>query len=91
MPICWSDEAWTDYVLWQTEDRKTLKRINLLVKDILRNGNEGLGKPEPLRFDYSGWWSRRIDSENRLVYRILENNLIEIATCKSHYKCEGSV
>ena len=81
----WSPEAWDDYVWWQTQDRKTLKRINALVKDIERNGaSEGTGKPEPLRGDLSGFWSRRIDEQNRLVYRVLGPN-IEIASCKSHY------
>lgn len=81
----WAPEAWDDYVWWQTQDRKTLKRINALVKDIERNGAAtGTGKPEPLRGDLSGFWSRRIDEQNRLVYRIREGNL-EIASCKSHY------
>ena len=65
----WSDQAWEDYLYWQTQDRKTLKRINALVKDIERNGlSMGIGKPEPLR--YRGVWSRRIDEENRLIYNI---------------------
>ncbi len=67
------------------QDRKTLKRINMLVKDIERNGvSEGIGKPEPLRGDLSGFWSRRIDERNRLVYRVVGANL-EIASCKTHY------
>ena len=81
----WSDEAWEEYLYWQTQDRKTLKRINRLLQDIDRNGNEGIGKPEPLRHDYQGFWSRRIDQVNRLVYRI-ENGQIEIAQCCLHYK-----
>lgn len=81
----WAPEAWDDYVWWQTQDRKTLKRINTLVKDIERNGpSGGIGKPEPLRGDLSGFWSRRIDEQNRLVYRIVGTSL-EIASCKSHY------
>lgn len=80
----WQDEAWEDYLYWQTQDRKTLKRINQLLQDISRNGYEGIGKPEPLKGDHSGWWSRRIDSSNRLVYRI-NNGQIEIAQCRSHY------
>lgn len=65
----WFDEAWDDYVSWQREDKKTLKRINALVKDIERgNGFDGIGKPEPLRGNLSGFWSRRIDDANRLVY-----------------------
>lgn len=79
-----SDQAWEDYVSWQREDRKTLKRINQLLKDIDRNGNEGIGKPEPLKGNFSGYWSRRIDEKNRLVYRIDGGNLL-IAACKSHY------
>ena len=76
-----SDQAWEDYVSWQSEDRKTLKRINQLLKDIDRNGNEGIGKPEPLKGNFSGYWSRRIDEKNRLVYRIDGGNLL-IAACK---------
>lgn len=80
----WQDEAWEDYIYWQTQDRKTIKRINQLLQDISRNGYEGIGKPEPLKGNYSGWWSRRIDAANRLVYRI-NNGQIEIAQCRSHY------
>jgi toxin YoeB len=65
----WDDEAWEDYVWWQTEDKKTLKKINSLIKDIERNGVlEGIGKPEALKHEFAGWYSRRIDSSNRLVY-----------------------
>ncbi|HIW75591.1 Txe/YoeB family addiction module toxin [Gordonibacter sp.] len=81
----WDDDAWADYVYWQTQDRKTLKRINTLIKDIDRNGYEGIGKPEPLRENLSGWWSRRIDDNNRIVYRIYEGR-IEIIQCGSHYR-----
>ena len=80
----WQEEAWEDYVYWQTQDRKTLKRINQLIQDISRNGYDGIGKPEPLKGDFSGWWSRRIDDVNRLVYRI-NNKQIEIAQCRTHY------
>lgn len=81
----WAPEAWGDYIWWQTQDKKTLKRINALVKDIERNGvSSGTGKPEQLRGDLSGFWSRRIDSQNRLVYRVVGANL-EIAQCRSHY------
>ncbi len=80
----WQDEAWEDYVYWQTQDQKTLKRINQLIQDISRNGYDGIGKPEPLKGDFSGWWSRRIDDVNRLVYRI-NNKQIEIAQCRTHY------
>ena len=81
----WDDEAWGDYLHWQTQDRKTLRRINALLKDIDRNGYEGIGKPEPLRENLSGWWSRRIDDSNRIVYRIREGR-IEIIQCGSHYR-----
>lgn len=80
----WQNEAWEDYLYWQTQDKKILKRINQLLQDISRNGYDGIGKPEPLRGDLSGWWSRRIDDTNRLVYRI-NNDIIEIAQCRSHY------
>lgn len=66
----WSDEAWEDYLYWQHQDKKTLKRINLLIKDIERSLNEGIGKPEQLKNDLQGFWSRRIDDKNRLIYRI---------------------
>ena len=66
----WFDEAWEDYLYWQVQDKKTLKRINALLKDIERNNFNGIGKPEPLKGDLSGFWSRRIDDTNRLVYRI---------------------
>jgi toxin YoeB len=81
----WQDEAWEDYLYWQTQDKKTLKRINLLIRDIDRNGYEGLGEPEPLKYEFTGWWSRRIDVKNRIVYRI-QNEKIEIAQCGSHYR-----
>lgn len=84
MRIVWDEEAWEDYLYWQTQDKKTLKRINSLIKDIDRNQYQGIGKPEPLKEDLSGLWSRRIDDKNRLVYRI-RNGVIEIAQCKGHY------
>ena len=81
----WSDEAWEDYLYWELQDRKTLKRINLLIKDILRNGNmEGIGKPEPLQYDLQGFFSRRIDEVNRLVY-IKEGDGLTILSCRYHY------
>ena len=80
----WSDEAWKEYVYWQTQDKKTLKKINNLVKDIERNGHEGIGNPEPLKHEWSGYWSRTIDEKNRLIYRIDEDT-IEIAICGGHY------
>ena len=73
-----------DYVYWQTEDRKVLKRINQLIQDIDRNGHDGIGKPEALKYKYQGWWSRRIDEENRLIYRI-EGNEIQVLSCRFHY------
>lgn len=81
----WDDEAWGDYLHWQTQDRKTSRRINAILKDIDRNGYDGIGKPEPLRENLSGWWSRRIDDSNRIVYRIREGR-IEIIQCGSHYR-----
>jgi toxin YoeB len=79
----WSDDAWDGYLYWQTQDKKTLHRINHLVQDIERNGNQGIGKPEPLKYK-PGYWSRRIDDANRLVYRIVDGS-IEIAQCRFHY------
>jgi toxin YoeB len=70
---------------WQTQDKKTLKLINQLLQDIIRNGYDGIGKPEPLKFDFQGFWSRRIDENNRIVYRI-DGEQIIIAQCGSHYK-----
>ncbi|MCL1985349.1 MAG: Txe/YoeB family addiction module toxin [Betaproteobacteria bacterium] len=84
MDKIWSDGAWEDYLYWQTQDKKTLRRVNQLLLDIDRNGHKGIGKPEPLKHDKQGYWSRRIDDVNRLVYRIMENR-IEIAQCRSHY------
>lgn len=80
----WDDFAWEDYLYWQKQDKKTLKRINLLLQDIDRNGYSGIGKPEPLKGNLQGYWSRRIDDVNRLVYRIIDNR-IEILQCRSHY------
>ena len=77
-------EAWDDYVYWQGQDKKTLKRINLLIKDTMRDAYTGLGKPEPLKGNLSGWWSRRIDAANRFVYRV-DGNLLVIAECRTHY------
>jgi len=80
----WTDKAWDDYLYWQSQDKKILKRINQLLKDIDRNGYDGIGKPEALVGELSRWWSRRIDDTNRLVYRI-ENNKIIISHCRTHY------
>lgn len=81
----WQDDAWQDYLYWQKQDKKILKRINQILKDIDRNKYQGIGKPEALSGNLSGFWSRRIDSKNRIVYRII-NNQIEIAQCGSHYR-----
>lgn len=79
-----ADTGWEDYLYWQTEDKKTIKKINQLINDIARNGNEGLGKPEPLSGNLSGFWSRRINDKDRLIYRIDDNN-IYILACRYHY------
>lgn len=84
MKKAWFDEAWEDYLYWQIQDKKIIKRINLLIKDIERNYYDGIGKLEPLKGNLSDWWSRRIDDTNRLVYRI-NNNILEIVSCKTHY------
>ena len=78
-------DGWDEYTAWQLEDKRTLKKINELIKDVVRNGNEGMGHPEPLKGNLSGYWSRTIDEKNRLVYRILENGKIVIAHCNGHY------
>lgn len=83
--LLFTENAWEEYLYWQTQDKKTLKRINQLLQDISRNGFEGIGKPEPLKGDFSGFWSRRIDETNRIVYRLSGEN-IEIIQCKGHYK-----
>jgi toxin YoeB len=79
-----TDIAWTDYLYWQTADKKILKKINDLLKDIDRNGNEGIGKPEPLKNELSGYWSRRITTEHRLIYKI-DDGIINILQCRGHY------
>lgn len=84
MQKLWTDRGWEDYLYWQTQDKKTLKRINQLIQDAERNGYQGIGKPEPLRDNLSGYWSRRIDDANRLVYRIEDGKII-IAGCRTHY------
>jgi toxin YoeB len=85
MKINFTETAWKEYTYWQTQDKKTIKRINQLIQDIDRNYNEGIGKPEALKGNLSGWWSRRIDDKNRIVYRI-ENDIIEISQCRGHYE-----
>ncbi len=84
MKLLFSENAWEDYLFWQKTDKKTLKRINKLIKDIQRNKYEGLGKPEALKHNLSGFWSRRITNEHRIVYKI-ENNFILIAQLRYHY------
>jgi len=79
------DRAWYDFLRWVKDDKKTFGRINKLIEDIKRNGNDGYGHPEPLTGNHSGWWSRRIDEKNRLIYRIVNNEVIEIIQCKGHY------
>ena len=83
--VSFSLDGWNEYTAWQTEDKRTIKKINSLVKDIIRNGNIGIGHPEPLRGDLSGYWSREIDEKNRLTYKILENGNVLIIHCKGHY------
>ena len=82
--VIWTRAAWDDYQYWQQQDKRTLKRINLLIRDIMRSPFDGLGKPEPLRESLSGFWSRRIDESNRLVYTIDNNDLVVIS-CRYHY------
>lgn len=84
MNLLWEESAWDDYTYWQTQDKKTLKRINLLIKDMLRSPYEGIGKPEALKENFSGYWSRRIDDGNRIVYKVKDGALI-IASCRTHY------
>ncbi len=84
MDLSWATDAWDDYVYWQQEDKKKLKRINLLIKDIKRHPFSGIGDPEPLKHHWSGYWSRRIDTEHRLVYKVTDTNLL-IAQCRYHY------
>jgi len=82
--LAWTDEAWKGYIYWQSQDKKTLKRINKLINDTMRQPFEGIGKPEPLRENLSGFWSRRIDEINRLVYAI-DDGFITIISCRYHY------
>jgi len=84
MILAWAENAWDDYLYWQTIDKKTLKRINFLIQDILRHPFEGIGDPEPLKHNWSGYWSRRIDREHRIVYKSTEDTLY-IVQCRFHY------
>ena len=84
MKIIFTKNSWEDYTSWQTEDKKMLRKINELIKDIQRTPFEGRGKPEPLKYDLSGFWSRRIVREHRLVYQVVKNTIL-IYSCKFHY------
>ena len=84
MKLLFSERAWEDYLFWQAHDRTTLERLNTLIKDTSLNPFQGIGKPEPLRGDLSGWWSRRITQEHRLVYRGAYG-VLQIAQCRYHY------
>ena len=81
----WHDKAWDEYLYWQTQDKKILRKINRLLQDIDRNGYDSIGKPEPLSGNLAGFWSVRIDEKNRIVFRI-ENDSIEIVQCGTHYR-----
>jgi toxin YoeB len=82
--LCWTQEAWTDYVYWQSQDRKTLQRINKLIRASMRTPFVGIGKPEALKGDLTGFWSRRIDHANRLVYAV-DGDVLTILSCRYHY------
>lgn len=84
MKLLWEDRAWEDYLYWQVQDKKTLKRINGLIRDIQRSTFDGIGKPEPLKGNLSGMWSRRIDDANRIVY-YEKDGIIYILSCRGHY------
>jgi toxin YoeB len=85
MNVLFTEAAWSDYLYWQAEDKKTLKKINELLKEIKRSPYEGIGKPEPLRHQLQGYWSRRIDLEHRLVYRLDDRKTLVIIACRYHY------
>ena len=85
MKVVFSARGWEDYLWWRQQDRKVLKRTNQLIQDIMRNGNEGLGKPEPLKHGFQGYWSRRITDEHRLVYKVVDDE-VRIAACRYHYE-----
>ena len=84
MKILWDERAWNEYLEWQSKDKKILRKINALIKDIQRNPYSGIGKPEPLVGNLSGWWSRRIDDKNRITY-CERDDVVIIASCKGHY------
>ena len=83
--LAWGSKAWQDYLYWQVQDKKTLKRINRLIQDTLSHPFEGIGKPEPLKKNLSGFWSRRIDETNRLIYAV-DDNYLTIISCRYHYE-----
>ena len=85
MILSFSDDAWDDYLYWQQNDKKILKKLNRLIKEIQREPFEGIGEPEPLKYNWSGYWSRRITIEHRLVYKVSDDNLM-IAQCRYHYR-----
>jgi toxin YoeB len=82
--LVWDENAWLDYLYWQAQDRRIVKRINELLKDVARNDNSGIGKPELLKHGFQGYWSRRITDEHRLVYRVVGDE-IRVAACRYHY------
>lgn len=84
MKYVWDENAWQDYLYWQSNDRKILKRVNALLVDIARNGTSGIGKPEPLKHGFQGYWSRRITDEHRLIYKVIDDE-VRIAACRFHY------
>ena len=84
MRVFFSARGWDDYLWWQQQDRKMLKRINQLIQDVIRSGNSGIGKPEPLKHGFQGYWSRRINDEQRLIYKVTEDE-VRFAACRYHY------
>lgn len=88
MKLQWTEQGWDDYLYWQEQDSDFVQKINILIKDVRRSPFQGLGKPEPLRNEMAGWWSRRIDREHRLIYRVTgkgDAQALEIAACRFHY------
>ena len=85
MLICWSEHAWQDYIYWQKQDKTILNKINLIIKDIKRSNFEGIRSPEPLKHNWSGYWSRRINKEHRIIYKVLSDKELVIAQCRYHY------
>lgn len=85
MRLCWTEDAWSDYEYWQKTSKEKVKQINKLIKVIMREPFEGIGKPEPLKHNFAGYWSRRIDQEHRLIYEVLDDSII-IIQCRFHYQ-----